>query len=204
MIDLHPDFITDENTNKKSVVLPYAEWEKILATLEEFNNICNYDNVKTQESNLPKDIEKHGDSLIKAWEQYIKIIDIIIALAGATALVMVNLINKTGNISALHTISGKIAICSFGLSLFALAYWRFAAQHFFEYETIGGKKTASRYYEFHGITEPVTQAHLDQDSSKYFFKTRGFYRKAYKWLSISTGSLLFVSWASFIYLLAFH
>jgi hypothetical protein len=39
---------------------------------------------------LPKDIEKYGDSLVKAWEQYLKIIDILIALSGATALVMVN------------------------------------------------------------------------------------------------------------------
>ena len=39
-------------------------------------------------SDLPKDIEKYGDALIKAWEQYLKIIDILIALSGATALVI--------------------------------------------------------------------------------------------------------------------
>ena len=200
MIELHPNFIVDENNDKKSVVLSYVEWEKILSTLNKVDNTSNDNNTGTHDNTLPKDVEKHGDSLIKAWEQYIKIIDIIIALSGATALVMVNLL-KNVQLSTFNTTSGMIAISSFGLSLFALAYWRFAAQHFFEYETIGGQKTANRYYEFHGITEPVTQAHLNQDDSRWFFKKRCFYRKAYKSLSILSGSLLAISWVSFFCLL---
>ncbi len=45
-------------------------------------------------SEYTKDIEKYGEALIKAWEQYLKIIDILIALSGATALVMINVLKE--------------------------------------------------------------------------------------------------------------
>lgn len=143
---------------------------------------------------LPKDIEKYGDALIKAWEQYLKIIDILIALAGASALVIVNFLKEFG-VSTLKTPFGIAAISSFGLALFCLAFWRFAAQHYFEYETIGSPKIAARYYEFHGISNPVTKAHINQEDSRELF------RKAYKWLSVASVSLLAISWLSFICLL---
>ncbi|MDO9212547.1 MAG: hypothetical protein Q7U23_01785 [Methylococcales bacterium] len=49
MIELHPNFIIDEKAHKKSVVLPYTEWQNILAILEEFDDIRAYDNAKAQD-----------------------------------------------------------------------------------------------------------------------------------------------------------
>ena len=143
-------------------------------------------------ADLPKDIEKYGDSLVKAWEQYLKIIDILIALSGATALVMVNLIKEIG-ISSIKCPLGVIAISSFGLSLLFLALWRFAAQHFFEYETIGGNEIAKKYFSYYGITEPVTETFTQP-------RARGFYRKIYRWVAFASGALLVTTWTTFLLL----
>lgn len=40
---LHPQYITDEQQNKKAVVLPMAEWEAVLEALEELEDIRRYD-----------------------------------------------------------------------------------------------------------------------------------------------------------------
>ncbi|HSV44811.1 MAG TPA: hypothetical protein VLJ58_03380 [Ramlibacter sp.] len=138
---------------------------------------------------LPKDIEKFGDSLAKAWEQYLKIIDLLIALSGATALVMVNLFREVG-LASLKTPCGLIAISSFGLALLLLALWRFAAQHFYEYETIGGSEIASRYFSHYGISAPITQAFVPQP------KLRAFYRAIYRWVAYGSGITLGITWIS--------
>ena len=143
--------------------------------------------------NLPKDIEKYGDSLARAWEQYLKIIDILIALSGATALVMINLLKEAG-LASLKTPLGMITIASFGLALFFLALWRFAAQHFYEYETIGGHEIATRYFSHYGINEPITQAFLPQQ------QLRAFYRVIYRWVAHGSGILLGITWFSFLLL----
>jgi hypothetical protein len=109
-------------------------------------------------SDLPKDIEKYGDALIKAWEQYLKIIDILIALSGATALVMVNLFKEVG-LPSLKTPYGVIAVSSFGLALLFLALWRFASQHFYEYETIGGNE-ASHFPHAHCSVQAFSKPKL--------------------------------------------
>lgn len=144
-------------------------------------------------SDLPKDIEKYGDALIKAWEQYLKIIDILIALSGATALVMVNLFKEVG-LPSLKTPSGVVAISSFGLALLFLALWRFASQHFYEYETIGSNEIASRYFSHYGISAPVTQAFMPQP------KFRAFYRAIFRWVAFGSGLALGVTWVSFLLL----
>jgi hypothetical protein len=145
-------------------------------------------------SDLPKDIEKYGDALVKAWEQYLKIIDILIALSGATALVMVTLFEEIG-LASLKTPYGAITICCFGLSLFSLAFWRFAAQHFYEYETIGGKEIAERYFDYYGISKPVTQAFQETQP-----KLRAFYRAIYRWVAYASGFFLGVTWISLLLL----
>ncbi len=48
MINFHPDVIIDANNHKKSVVLPYEEWEKILDLMEEFDEIHAYENAKAE------------------------------------------------------------------------------------------------------------------------------------------------------------
>jgi hypothetical protein len=142
---------------------------------------------------LPKDIEKYGDALIKAWEQYLKIIDILIALSGATALVMVNLFKEVG-LTSLKTPYGVIAISSFALALFFLAFWRFVSQYFYEYETIGGNEIASRYFAYYGISAPVTKAFQPQ------MKLHAFYRAIYRCVAYGSGIVLGVTWVSFLLL----
>lgn len=146
-------------------------------------------------NDLPKDVEIYGEALIRAWEQYLKIIDILIALAGATALVLVNLFKGLGA-SNISSPLGMVAVSSFGLALFSLAFWRFSAQHFFEYETIGSRRISQRYYHYHGISHPTTKAHVNQD------KVRPFIRIAYKFFAIASGILLAVSWLSFLLMIA--
>lgn len=145
---------------------------------------------------LPKDIEKYGDALIKAWEQYLKIIDILIALSGATALVMINLFKEVG-LNALKAPSGVVAISSFGLALLFLALWRFASQHFYEYETIGSNDMASRYFAHYGISAPVTQAFMPQP------KLRAFYRAIFRWVAYGSGLALGITWVSFLLVVFF-
>lgn len=43
MINIHPEYIVDENAQKKAVVLPFVEWEKIIEDMEELDDIRSYD-----------------------------------------------------------------------------------------------------------------------------------------------------------------
>ena len=48
MINVHPEYIVDENLNRKSVVLPYSEWENIVEEMEELDDIRAYDKAKNE------------------------------------------------------------------------------------------------------------------------------------------------------------
>ena len=48
MINIHPEYIVDENSNRKSVVLPYSEWENIVEEMEELDDIRAYDQAKNE------------------------------------------------------------------------------------------------------------------------------------------------------------
>lgn len=48
MPNFHPNFIIDENAHRKSVVLPYKEWEQILEIMEEFEEIRAYEKAKSE------------------------------------------------------------------------------------------------------------------------------------------------------------
>jgi signal transduction histidine kinase len=146
-------------------------------------------------SDTPKEVEKYGDALIKAWEQYLKIIDILIALSGATALIMVNVMKEFGK-EVLHSPLAMTTFCFFALTLLFLALWRFAAQHFYEYETIGSAKIAKQYFEFHGIDKPVTKAFEPHT------RLREFYRGIYKIVSQGSGLCLALTWVLFVALVA--
>ncbi len=50
MIPLHEDYVIDEKGKKKSVILPYQEWEIIIEELEELEDIRCYDKIKKQSS----------------------------------------------------------------------------------------------------------------------------------------------------------
>ena len=43
MLKLHPEYVVDEQQNRKSVLLPLAEWERIVDELEELDDIRAYD-----------------------------------------------------------------------------------------------------------------------------------------------------------------
>ena len=44
----HPQYITDEQGNRVSVVLPIQQWQKMLDDLEELDDIHQYDEVKAR------------------------------------------------------------------------------------------------------------------------------------------------------------
>ena len=48
MINVHPEYIVDENLNRKSVILPYSEWEDIVEEMEELDDIRAYDQAKNE------------------------------------------------------------------------------------------------------------------------------------------------------------
>jgi PHD/YefM family antitoxin component YafN of YafNO toxin-antitoxin module len=52
MLQIHQDYLTDENGNKKAVVIPLAEWQKIIEKLEELEDIKAYDKAKSTTSEI--------------------------------------------------------------------------------------------------------------------------------------------------------
>ena len=46
MIALHENYVVDEHGNRKAVVVPMGEWQKILEALEELDDIRAYDEAK--------------------------------------------------------------------------------------------------------------------------------------------------------------
>lgn len=51
MLNLHEKFIIDEKGRKTAAILPYTEWKKITAILEEYADIRAYDKAKSRLSN---------------------------------------------------------------------------------------------------------------------------------------------------------
>jgi hypothetical protein len=46
MITVHPEYHVNEAQNRKSVVLPVAEWDRVVEDLEELDDIRAYDKAK--------------------------------------------------------------------------------------------------------------------------------------------------------------
>jgi hypothetical protein len=56
MVDLHPEFVVDGQQQCKAVLLPVAEWERVVDELEELDDIRAYDTAKNDSSEkLPFD-----------------------------------------------------------------------------------------------------------------------------------------------------
>lgn len=51
MTEVHPQFVVDENENRKAVVLSIDEWRKIVDELEELDDIRAYDEAKKGSQN---------------------------------------------------------------------------------------------------------------------------------------------------------
>ena len=47
---VHPQFVVDENQNRRAVLLPYEEWESIVEEIEELDAIRAYDDAKSRPS----------------------------------------------------------------------------------------------------------------------------------------------------------
>ncbi len=46
MVAVHPEYVVDENQKRKSVILPFEEWERIVEDLEELDDIRAFDKAK--------------------------------------------------------------------------------------------------------------------------------------------------------------
>ncbi len=51
-MNLHPEYIVDENSNRKAVVLPYSEWENIIEEIEELEDIRAFDQAKSEDNEV--------------------------------------------------------------------------------------------------------------------------------------------------------
>ncbi|HOE96465.1 MAG TPA: hypothetical protein PLS90_05090 [Candidatus Sumerlaeota bacterium] len=48
MVDLHPEYVVDAQRRPKAVLLPLAEWERILEALEDLEDLRAYDEARNQ------------------------------------------------------------------------------------------------------------------------------------------------------------
>jgi hypothetical protein len=47
MLTLHPEYVVDEHQRRKAVLLPLAEWDRILEDLEDLDDIRAFDTAKS-------------------------------------------------------------------------------------------------------------------------------------------------------------
>ncbi len=50
MVIIHPEFVVDEHQNRKAVLVPYEEWQKIVEEMEEIADVKVYDKAKDSPS----------------------------------------------------------------------------------------------------------------------------------------------------------
>ncbi len=48
MIEVHPEYIVDEKSNKKAVIIPFNEWVNLIEEMEELEDIRAYDAAKSE------------------------------------------------------------------------------------------------------------------------------------------------------------
>lgn len=52
MIVMHPQFVIDENQEKKAVILSFSEWEALLEAVEDIEDVKAYDRAKDGASDI--------------------------------------------------------------------------------------------------------------------------------------------------------
>ncbi len=57
MIEFHEEYLVDEEGNRKAVVIPILEWQRVVEMLEELDDIRAYDEAKGKPSD-PVPFEK--------------------------------------------------------------------------------------------------------------------------------------------------
>ena len=48
MLTMHPEIVLDRKQKPKAVLLPYSEWNKVIANMEELEDIRSYDRAKAR------------------------------------------------------------------------------------------------------------------------------------------------------------
>lgn len=48
MLTVHPEIVIDRHRKPKAVLLPYSEWNKVVADMEELEDIRAYDRAKAR------------------------------------------------------------------------------------------------------------------------------------------------------------
>ena len=48
MVSVHPQYLVDENQQRRAVVVPVEEWARIVEELEELDDIRAYDQAKAE------------------------------------------------------------------------------------------------------------------------------------------------------------
>ena len=49
---VHPNFVVDHKARKKSVIIPFAEWRRLMEAVEELEDIRAYDKAKVRPDEL--------------------------------------------------------------------------------------------------------------------------------------------------------
>lgn len=57
-MNVHAEYIVDENLNKKAVIIPYSEWMEIVEAMEELDDIRAYDHAKQEADDGVMDFEQ--------------------------------------------------------------------------------------------------------------------------------------------------
>jgi PHD/YefM family antitoxin component YafN of YafNO toxin-antitoxin module len=52
MLVVHPEFVVDQKDRKKSVLLPFSEWQLLMEAVEELDDIRAYDKAKAQKDEI--------------------------------------------------------------------------------------------------------------------------------------------------------
>ncbi len=56
MITLHPEFVVDNKAERKAVLLPLADWNRLMEEIEELDDIRAYDKATSRsEKSIPFD-----------------------------------------------------------------------------------------------------------------------------------------------------
>ena len=58
MIALHPEFVVNGKAEKKAVLLPIAEWKRLMENMEELEDIRAYDKAKAEPNDAAVPFEK--------------------------------------------------------------------------------------------------------------------------------------------------
>ena len=48
MVSLHPEFVVDKKAARTAVLLPFAEWQRLMEEIEELEDIRAYDKAKAE------------------------------------------------------------------------------------------------------------------------------------------------------------